>query len=211
LRALGYGWPVRIDHVIYATRDLTSAIRLFDEEYGLAASRGGVHPQLGTCNSLVAVGRRQYIELMAVADPAAGSILVESLTQALADGDGLFAVSVEPEDLEETAARLDLQIAEGERRSTSGRVIRWRMAGLKDAAGPRRLPFFVDWGDSDPDLDESQNVEVGGIAWVELGGDEQTVRRWLGEGVGLPLRFAAGPPGPRALGLRRGSEIVVIR
>lgn len=202
---------MRIDHVIYATRDLTSAIRHFDEEYGLAASRGGVHPQLGTCNSLVAVGRRQYIELMAVADPAAGTFLVESLTEALAGGDGLFAMSVEPEDLEQTVTRLGLQIAEGERRSTSGRVIRWRMAGLKEAAGPRRLPFFVDWGDSDPDLDESQNGDVDGIAWVELGGDERTARRWLGEGVALPLRFAAGPPGPLALGLRRGSETVVIR
>ncbi len=206
-----YGWPVRIDHVIYATHDLTSAIRHFDEQYGLTASRGGVHPQLGTCNSLVAVGRRQYIELMAVADPAADSLLVRSLTKVLADGDRLFALSIEPEDLEETAARLNLQITEGERRSTSGRVIRWRMAGLGEAAGPQRLPFFVDWGDSDPDLDESHNGDVDGVAWVELGGDERTARRWLGESGTLPLRFAGGPPGPLAVGLRRGPETVVIR
>ena len=200
---------MRIDHVIYASGDLSSTVRRFEKEYGLEAGGGGVHPRLGTRNSLVPVGGRQYIELMAVAEPGA-SFLAVGVAEVLTTGERPFAVSIEPDDLDATASRLGLQITEGERRSTSGRVLRWRSAGLREAAGPSHLPFFVDWGDSDPDL-PSLNSDVDGVAWMELGGDEDHVRRWLGDGRELPLRFSDGPTGPLALGLRRGSDIVVIR
>jgi hypothetical protein len=202
---------MRIDHVIYATHDLAASARRFEEEYGLVASGGGVHPKLGTCNSLVPIGKGQSLEFMAVADPGSNSFLVKGLTEVLAEGDRLFAVSIAPDDLDETVSRLGLQITQGERRSTSGRLIHWRMAGLPMAASPSHLPFFVDWGDSDPELDSSLNRDVEGVEWIELGGDEQELRKWLGDAGALPVRFADGPPGPLALALRRGPEIVVVR
>jgi Glyoxalase-like domain len=205
-----YGGDVRIDHVIYAARDLGATARRFEEEYGLASSGGGVHPKLGTCNTLVPVGNGQYIELMAVADPERTSYLVEGLVDVLVDGDRLFAVSIAPDDLVETASRLGIPVTQGERRSTTGRLIRWRMAALPVAASPSRLPFFVDWGDSDAELDLSLNPGVHGIEWIELGGEEEAVRQWVGDAGTLPFRFADGPPGPVALGLRKGTEILVV-
>lgn len=201
---------MRIDHVIYATWDVSTAVNTFADEYGLAANGGGIHPHLGTRNVLVPTGARQYIELMAVDDPGA-SVLASGVANLLDTGRHLFALSVEPDNLDKTASRLGLQVIEGERRSTSGRVVRWRMAGLSEAAGPTRLPFFVDWGDSDPDVDRSLNHGVDGIEWVELGGDERVIRAWLGGGDDLPLRFGGGEPGPQAVGIRRGQSTITIQ
>jgi len=201
---------VRIDHIIYATGDLARAVRHFEQDYGLAASGGGIHPRLGTCNALVPVGNRQYVELMAVADPSADTYLVEALSDKVATGDRLFAVCVEADDLDVTAARLGIAITLGERRGSTGRVVRWRMAGLASTIGPDGNPFFIDWGDSDPDLDTSVNADVDGVAWVDMGGEESSVRQWVGEDDPLPFRFRGGPPGPLAIGLRRGDETVVI-
>jgi len=202
---------VRIDHVIYASHDLAETSRRFEADYGLSSAGGGVHPKLGTCNTLIPVGDGQYIELMAVADPESTSFLVRGLTEVLERGERLFALSVAPDDLDATASRLGVPVTHGERRSTSGRVIRWRMAALSVAAGPSHLPFFVDWGESDAELDTSINRDAEGIEWVELGGDEQTTRQWVGDGGSLPIRFAEGPPGPLALGVRRGRETIVVR
>lgn len=196
--------------MIYATDNLSTAVDTFAVEYGLAACGGGVHPHFGTRNALVPAGSRQYIELMAADDPTA-SFLASGVADLLGTGRNLLALSVEPDDLDETASRLGLQVTGGERRSTSGRVIRWRMAGLAEAAGSTRLPFFVDWGDSDPDIDRSLNPEVDGIEWVELGGDEGVVRAWLGGGDDLPLRFRDGEAGLLAVGIRREGHTITIR
>lgn len=205
-----YVASVRIDHVIYATDSLSNEVDRFRERYGLTAGGGGAHSRLGTRNALVPIGGRQYIELMAVTAPGA-SFLASGVSEILATGNRLFAVSIEPDDLDATASRLGLEVEAGERRSTSGKVVRWRMAGLRVAVGPLHLPFFIDWGDSDPDLDPSLNPTVGGIEWIELGGDGNSVRAWLGDEGALPLRFREGPPGPLALALRGESGTLVIQ
>ena len=67
---------MRIDHAIWATRDLDVAAARFEREYGLVAMGGGRHEGMGTHNRIVPFGRG-YLELLAVADPeeAAGSAL----------------------------------------------------------------------------------------------------------------------------------------
>jgi hypothetical protein len=44
--------------------------------------------------------------------------------------------------------------------------------------------------------------EPRGITWLEVGGDEQVMRDWLGdEADQLPLRYVGGEPGLRAIGI----------
>src|SRR3954447_21944915 len=59
---------MRIDHVIYATRDLDAAAARIESELGLIARGGGRHDGLGTHNRIVPLGRG-YLELLAIADP----------------------------------------------------------------------------------------------------------------------------------------------
>ena len=58
---------MRIDHAIWATRDLDGAAARFEREYGLVAAGGGRHEGMGTHNRIVPLGGG-YLELLAIAD-----------------------------------------------------------------------------------------------------------------------------------------------
>ena len=68
-RGVGYSrhLDVRIDHAIWATRDLDAAAARFEREHGLRAAGGGRHDGMGTHNRIVPLGGG-YLELLAVAD-----------------------------------------------------------------------------------------------------------------------------------------------
>src|SRR5437763_16455048 len=96
----GYGRPIRIDHVIYATSDLDAAAAWVERELGWVAIGGGRHEGHGTHNRVVPLGGG-YLELMAVADAEEGaaSLLGRALSAHLAEGgDSLFRWSVAVDD-----------------------------------------------------------------------------------------------------------------
>ena len=202
---------MRLDHVIYAVADLESGLRCFADQYGLVSAGGGEHPEFGTHNAIVPVGHGQFIELMAVADEGSQHPLVLSLSKWLRDGDRLVAVCLRPDDLDEVAERLSIPIDPAERHTSEGEVTRWRLAGVQAALGPERLPFFIDWQGAEQQLDaqHAREASTDGIAWVEYGGDAGRLAQWIGEHE-MPLRIVEGEPGPHAIGLRRGSETLVI-
>jgi Glyoxalase-like domain len=63
---------VRIDHVIFATRDLEATVVRLEADYGLRAAGGGRHEGLGTGNRIVPLGGG-YLEILAQVDPATSS------------------------------------------------------------------------------------------------------------------------------------------
>src|SRR3569833_1119571 len=103
---------MRIDHVIYATRDLDAAAARMENDLGLAVVEGGRHDGMGTRNKIVPLGGG-YLELLAVTDPdeAAGSDLGAALLARLdAVGDGLLGWAVAVDDVDPIAARLSLPV-----------------------------------------------------------------------------------------------------
>jgi hypothetical protein len=204
---------MRIDHLIYGVTDLERAVRRFEDDHGLSATGGGEHREFGTHNRIVPVGHGQFIELLAVADPGSRHPLAVALSAWLQDGDErLVALCLRPDDLDATAERLSTPVVPAQRHNADGEVLRWRLAGVEAALGLERLPFFIDWEGAERQLDpqHASAASTDGIAWVEYGGDAVRLRQWTGA-ADLPLRNVAGDPGPRAVGLRRGSETVVLR
>jgi catechol 2,3-dioxygenase-like lactoylglutathione lyase family enzyme len=180
---------MRIDHVIYATRDLDAAAARMENELGLAVVEGGRHDGMGTRNKIVPLGGG-YLELLAVADPdeAAGSDLGTALLERLdAVGDGLLGWAVAVDDVDPIAARLSLPVTTISREGLTA-----RLAGIADATREPYLPFFIarDHGVTDP----GAGADAGGITALELSGDEKRLDRWL-DGAPLPVRFGEGPPG----------------
>lgn len=202
---------MRIDHVVYAVRDLDRASDRFEREHGLTTVPGGRHPGWGTANRIAPLGH-DYVELLAVSDPrtAEGSSLGRRLLELTADGDTWFSVCLTDDRIDETAARLGLAVRRGSRARPDGTVVAWRHAGLDDEERSLDLPFFIAWDDpaAHPGaVSVAHTNGATGIAAVEVTGDPDALRRWLG-GTDLPIETAPGPPAVVAVRLAtpRGEE-----
>jgi hypothetical protein len=175
--------PVRIDHVIYATADLDAAEAVI-RDFGLDVVPGGVHEGLGTHNRLVPLGGA-FLELLAIHDPAEaeGRGFGPAL---LRRGEGLLGWAAAVEDLSAVIDRLGLSVMTVARQGMTAQV-----AGVEEAMREPYLPFFIERkGDHAPSR----------IEWIEVGGDAERLRTWLG-GADLPVRAIDGPPRVVAMGV----------
>ncbi len=167
---------MRIDHVIYSTADLDAAEAVI-RDFGLEVAPGGVHEGLGTHNRLVPLGGA-YLELLAIHDPAEaeGRGFGPAL---LRRGEGLLGWAAAVEDLDAVIDRLGLSTLTVSRQGMTAQV-----AGVEEAMREPYLPFFIQRkGDRGPSR----------IDWLEVGGDAERLRTWLG-GAELPVRAVDGPP-----------------
>ena len=137
---------MRIDHVVLATSVLPPDVPRLAPEHGLEATAGGRHPGWGTANWIVPLGDA-YLELVAVVDEreARGSSFGRWALKA-PEG-SVIGWAVRPDDLDATAERLGLSVAEGSRTKPSGERVEWRMAGVEEAVERPWLPFFIEWRD----------------------------------------------------------------
>lgn len=205
-----------IDHAVLAVRDLDAAAERLHREHGFASAAGGRHQGWGTGNRIVPLGE-QYVELLGIVDEAvaAASPFGRFVADLVSGGDRWFTFVVRDDKLDATAARLGLEITPGSRLRPDGAEIRWRAAGFDDPAREWWHPFFIDW-EVPADLHPGRtvvehSVRPTGIAWVQVAGDEERLRAWLG-GDHLPIRVVDGDPqGVLAVGIRTadGAELVL--
>jgi len=142
---------VRIDHVMICVPDLPRAIEQYTR-LGFNTHPGGVHPGKGTHNA-IAFNRDDYLELMAIRDPAEYQRATEGapksadggLAKFIAAGGGIRYIVVQSDDLAADVAAMrgrgiDVSDAiDGARRTPAGGELRWKLALL----GPKNpLPIF---------------------------------------------------------------------
>lgn len=205
---------LRLDHAAYAVRDLDEAAVRFREVYGLVSVVGGRHVGFGTANRIVPLGPH-YIELIGVVDrdEAGSSGFGRAVLERTAAGDGWLLVVVSSDDVEREATRLGLEVQVGARARPDGSAIRWRMAGIDDPRREPWMPFFITWDIPDELHPGRQRAGHGiravGIAWVEVGGDAERLRAWLGDEE-LPIRVAGDEPGIRRVAIATSDGEVVI-
>jgi hypothetical protein len=129
-------------------------------------------------------------------DEAAASLIGRAV---IAAPDGLFGWAVAVEDVGAHAVRLGLGVTTIKRSGLTA-----RLAGVAEAMAEPLLPFFIQ---RDPGIaNPGATGDAGGIAWIEVAGDGERLRSWLG-GEDLPVRIVDGPPGVRAVGLGAGGVI----
>jgi hypothetical protein len=204
---------VQIDHVVIGVPDLDAAALAFDDRYGLTAVAGGRHPGWGTANRLIPLGST-YLELVTVVDRAeASGSAFGRWVSAMLDGGPALGWAVRTDDLAGTAARLGLEVVSGARRSGSGALRQWQLAGVAQAASDPALPFFIQWAASPPlpgRADVRHRAGSVALARLTIESDEQRLHAWLGT-TSLPLDVTPGSLGLTGVILTTPTDTIAVR
>jgi len=203
---------VQVDHIVIGVRDLDNAEALFEDRYGLTTIEGGRHPGWGTANRLVPLGAA-YLELVTVVDQAeASSSDFGRWVSSMLEGNSRFGCAVRTDDLDSTAARLGLEVAEGSRRSRDGQLLQWRIAGVAQAARDSSLPFFIQWGAGTPLPGRATVVHRAGdvvLGELTINGNERRLHEWLGTSS-LPIRVTPGTQGVARFTVLTSTNTIVV-
>lgn len=144
----------RVDHLVYATAELDRGSAEIEALLGIRAVPGGRHAAWGTCNALVGLGPRCYLEILAPdpdhsTGPAWRLFGLETLGASrlltwAANSTGL-------EKLRDSAAGEGVALGDvlsGERQRPDGGVLRWTLTDPRRVLADGVVPFFIDWGQS---------------------------------------------------------------
>jgi hypothetical protein len=145
---------MRLDHLVYATPDLSLGIDTIERLLGVKATPGGQHPGLGTRNALVALGPSSYLEIIGP-DPEqpkpAGrrrfgidELKAPRIVRWVVKGTELEKVVAMAAD---RGVKLGAVIP-GSRRRPDGVVLSWRYTDPNTEVADGLVPFFIDWGTS---------------------------------------------------------------
>ncbi|HYM82408.1 MAG TPA: VOC family protein [Candidatus Limnocylindria bacterium] len=160
----------RIDHLVYATPDLSQGVEEIEALLGVRASAGGPHPGWGTRNALIALGSTNYLEIIAPDPkqppprkprPFGIDRLAESTLVTWA------ARSTNLEALAREAGRGGVRLGavlSGSRLLPDGIELSWRLTDPWTVVADGIVPFFIDWGESH----HPAGVAAPGASLVEL-------------------------------------------
>ena len=139
------------DHLIVACNDLESGVRWVTERLGVEPQPGGRHAVMGTHNALLRLGRRCYLEVIAIDREAPAPMrprwfgLDDGVTQAtLAQSPALITWAVRCDSLAAACARVPEL---GEILSMSRGPLRWKISVPDDGSLPWGgvLPTALQW------------------------------------------------------------------
>jgi hypothetical protein len=203
---------VLVDHIVIGVRDLDAAATQFEDRYGLTTIEGGRHPGWGTANRLVPLGAA-YLELVTVVDKSeAAKSEFGRWVSAMLDGSSRFGWAVRTDDLNRIATRLGLEVGEGSRRTPTGEMLHWRIAGVPQASQESSLPFFIEWGAATALPGRAAVVHrAGTVALGELtiNANEQQLQDWLGNSS-LPILVTSGTQGVASFTVLTSTSVIVI-
>ena len=149
--------PPMLDHILLGCSDLQRGISFVEQNIGVRAVFGGIHPSRGTQNALLSLGASsaqeegRYLEIIAP-DPLQtdGTSPLLGTIQRLAEP-RLVGWAAHPRNIEALAAQLKgYGIAAdgptpGSRKRPDGKELHWQTLNLQDNASGL-LPFFIQWG-----------------------------------------------------------------
>ncbi len=137
-----------LDHLILGINDLDRGIDWVEQQTGVRAIFGGVHPGRGTRNALLSLGADSYLEII-VPDPQQSSPTWFSQILSLTEP-RLLTWAAHTSDLArliQAAKVADILIDgpyDGARTRPDGKKLRWKLFHLKGNHGGL-LPFFIEW------------------------------------------------------------------
>lgn len=173
-------FPPLLDHVLLGCSDLQRGIDFVEQQTGVRAAFGGVHPGRGTQNALLSLGERHYLEVIAP-DPKQSSTEMPWLEQFAEPR--LVGWAAHPADLDALARRLQKNGISyegprpGSRKTPDGRTLAWKTLTVKDYLKENPgwlLPFVIEWAAESihPSVDAPKGCELVEFATITPKPDE---------------------------------------
>lgn len=182
---------MHLDHISFAAGPdgMAATAERLGAQLGEGFLDGGVHPRFGTRNMVLPLRGGQYLEVVEVLDhPASDKAPFGQAVRARSEsGGGWLGWVVAVDDIAPLEERLARPAVRGNRRRADGKELRWRQIGVKGLQSDPQLPFFVHW-ESDMSLHPSATASGRvSLARLEIAGDPERVRAWLGVPVAQPM------------------------
>ena len=187
----------KVDHLVYATPDLSAGVARIESLVGVRATPGGQHPGAGTRNALVALGPASYLEIIGP-DPdqpkpptprrfGIDDLKAPRLVTWAAKGSNL-------EQLVRDAARNGVilgDVGSGGRRRPDGVTLAWRFTNPGTMLADGLVPFFIDWGSSP----HPASSAVTGASLIDLRAEHPKAERvqTMLRKLGIDLLVSQGP------------------
>ena len=144
----------KIDHIVLAVPELQSGITYLEKLTGAPCSPGGKHPDFGTHNALLKIGKDQYLEVIA-ADPdnpkeeklwmGLSHIKEPRITRLAIKSNDMLSDSLW---LKKMATELGT-IKAGRRQRPNGSWLSWKLTLPQPDPVIETIPFLINWGKSE--------------------------------------------------------------
>ena len=174
---------MRLDHVSYAAGPdgLVGTAKRLGELLGQDFVDGGVHPRFGTRNYTLPLRGGLYLEVVeALEHPASDKAPFGQAVKARsALGGGWMGWVVAVDDMAPVEQRLGRKAVPGNRHLPDGTELTWQQIGINGLIADPQLPYFIRWDNA-----ESHPGNAGAdvtLTCLEISGDPQRVKDWLGE------------------------------
>jgi hypothetical protein len=161
-----------VDHLLLGVADRGLGIDWVEQRTGVKAVIGGSHPGVGTCNALLSLGERQYLEIIAP-DPEQTQLAPRYQLLTTLRTPRLITWAAAMRDADVTAKRLRAAGIEvggvnpGSRQRPDGRQLRWVTVGINSELGSV-IPFFIEWdpATTHPAVDSPPGCRLQAIAFM---------------------------------------------
>ncbi len=189
----------RIDHLVYATRDLEKTIADLERRLGVRPVMGGQHPGRGTRNALLSLSNRSYLEVIGP-DPAQAEMTGPRWFQIDAlDEPRLVTWAVKEAQLNRLRAKADAcgislgPVASGSRQRSDGSWLQWRFTDPEIVVADGIVPFFIDWGDRPHPAESAPSGVVLESLRAEHPEPAEVMRALSAVGIDLPVESGPCP------------------
>lgn len=187
----------RVDHLVFASPELSRGIAEIERLLGVTAKPGGRHPTWGTRNALAALGPSMYLEIIAPDHDHSpiGGLRPFGLDRL--DRSGLVGWAANASGLDEIRAAASHRgvslgaVLSGSRQRPDGEILKWTLTDFTCVVADGIVPFLIDWGSSPHPASSAS----GGATLVNLRAEHPNadrVREMLGH-LALELPITTGP------------------
>lgn len=207
--------PKGVDHLVFAVPDLDTGIKEIERLLGVKPIPGGRHPDFGTHNALVALGKTTYLEIIAPDPELPRPERGRPFGLDEREESHLATWALRSESIKERASQAKSQgvalgaVTSGSRDRPDGRTLSWKLTDPYAMPMDGAVPFLISWGLTPHPA--GGNPKAGKLTGLRIVHPNPTaVRDALGT-LGVEMKVEKGPQMQLVATIQTGNRQIEIK